>query len=174
MTNLGFKKLTVDNWTEPDKASSLFVRISPVDEQAHPITGDEWVRHILKPNLIEAVPADVRALFEVARGAIAYGYFFYPLYALAEEQLYRVVEAAVTFKCKEMGAPQKIRNFWQKVNYLTDNKVIPKQEEELWHAIRKLRNMSSHPKFQTIISPGNAISTLERTAEKINFLFSSE
>jgi len=60
------------------------------------------------------------------------------------------------------------------VNYLTDNKVIPKQEEKLWHAIRKLRNMSSHPEFQTIISPDNAIGTLERTAEKINFLFSSE
>ncbi len=101
MKNLGFKKLTVDNWTEPDKVSTLFARFSPVDGQARPITGDEWMRHILKPNLIDEVPKDIRALFEVARGAIAYGYFFYPLYTLAEEQLYRVVEAAVTSSVKK-------------------------------------------------------------------------
>jgi len=73
-----------------------------------------------------------------------------------------------------MEAPHEVSNFQRRVDDLICNKIIPKQEEKLWHAIRKLRNMSSHPEHQTIISPNDAIDTIERTAEKINFLFSSE
>lgn len=157
MTNLGFKKLTADNWLEPDKVSSSFVRISPVDGQAHPIAGNEWVRDILKPSLIETVPTEIRVLFEVARGALAYGYFFYPLYTLAGEQLFRVAEAAITLKCKAITAPDSIKTFQRKVNYLTFKKVIPEQEKEAWHAIRQLRNTASHPERQSILLPGSVI-----------------
>lgn len=173
MTNLGFKNLTVDNWLEPDKVSSSFVRISPVDGQAHPIAGNEWVCDILKPTLVESVPTEIRALFEVARGALVYGYFFYPLYTLAGEQLFRVAEAAVTLKCKAMGAPRSsTRTFEDKLKYLTSNKVVPEKERETWHAIRQLRNIASHPERQSIFPPGPVIGILERTAERINSLFS--
>lgn len=172
MTNIGFKKLTVDNWIEPDKVSSSFVGISTVDGQVHTISGNEWVSHILKPNLIEAVPTEIRALFEVARGALAYGYFFYPLYTLAGEQLFRVAETAVNLKCKEMGAPRSKDTFQQKVNYLIQIKAIPQQKKETWNAIRRLRNMASHPELQSILPPGPVIGIVEGIANEINSLFS--
>ena len=174
MTNLGFKKLTIENWLEPDKLSSSFVRISLVDEQVHPFAGNEWVRYILKPSLTETVPTEVRALFEVARGALVYGYLFYPLYTLAGEQLFRVAETAVILKCKALGAPRSIKTFQKKVEYLTCNKVIPEQEKEDWRVIWKLRNKASHPEGQNIFLPSQMIEALKFIADRINSLFSSE
>ncbi len=130
---------------------------------------------ILKPNLNETVPTEVKALFEVARGSLVYGYFFYPLYTLGLEQLFRVAEAAVTRKCKTMEAPRAIckGGFLKKVKYLVEMKVIPNQKEEIWNAIRGLRNIASHPQDQSILAPGEAIGKLSRIADEINSLFSN-
>jgi hypothetical protein len=112
----------------------------------------------------------VHALFEVARGSLAYGYFFYPLYALAGEQLFRVAEAAVSAKCNLLGAPKKL-NFYKRLKFLLDNKVISNQEYFEWESIRKLRNVSSHPQQQNILPPGTVSMLLGRVADKINALF---
>lgn len=130
---------------------------------------------ILKPNLNETVPTEVKALFEVARGALVYGYFFYPLYTLGLEQLFRVAEAAVAQKCKTMEAPHAVckGKFQQKVKYLVKIKVIPNQKEEMWNAIRELRNIASHPQDQSIYAPGEAIGKLAYIAKEINSLFGS-
>jgi hypothetical protein len=107
MSKFGFKKITPSNWLDPDKVLRGFVKMSSTGAQ--PLTADDYLRHILSPELIESVPKDVRALFEVARGAMIYGYFFYPLFTLAAEQLFRVSEAAVSHKCKALGAPKSKR-----------------------------------------------------------------
>ncbi len=163
---LMFKKITVDNWREPDGISSSIINV-PLNE---------WVGFILKPNLNETVPTEVKALFEVARSALIYGYFFYPLYTLGQEQLFRVAEAAVTQKCKIMEAPHAVCNkgsFQKKIKYLVKMKVIPTQKEEMWDAIRELRNIASHPQDQSILAPGGAIGKLARIADEINSLFSN-
>jgi len=172
-TSLGFKNLTVENWLEPDRISSSFVRISPDDGQAHAISGNDYVRSILKPRLIEGVPTDVRALFEVARGALVYGYFFYPLYTLAAEQLFRVMKTAATLKCDIIGAPRNVTNFKQKIEYLCRKEVISEQQKARWHAARELRNIASHPQRQSIYPPGQAVGILERVAGQVNSLFSN-
>ncbi len=160
-----FKKITVDNWREPDEISSGFINVQI----------DEWISIILEPNLREAVPVEIKKLFEVARGALVYGYFFYPLYTLGLEQLFRVVEVAVTRKCTTIEAPRAIckGRFQQKVKYLVEMKVIPNQKEEIWNAIRGLRNIASHPQDQSILAPGEAIGKLARIADEINSLFSN-
>jgi hypothetical protein len=127
MTSLGFKKLTVANWLEPDQVSTIFATISP-DGESHTITGNEWGRRILEPKLVEAVPAEIQALFEVARGTLVYGYLFYPIYTLASEQLVRVVEAAVTHKCSVMRAPKSVKKFTHKINWLIEKSAISESE----------------------------------------------
>ena len=82
----GFKMLTVENWTKPDPIMESFVKLLPNGE-TQPLDGDDYLRSILEPKLQESVPREVRALFEVTRGGMAYGFYFYPLYALASEQL---------------------------------------------------------------------------------------
>lgn len=171
-TKFGFKEITSSNWLEPDDVLKGFVRMSP-DGELRPITGDDYLRDILRPELLESVPTDVQALFEVARGAMVYGYFFYPLYTLAAEQLFRVAEAAVAHKCKALGTPNSKRTFKTRIDWLVDEGIIPRSELTRWDAIRQLRNAASHPDRQSILTPGNAIGMLEGLAGQINSLFNS-
>jgi len=171
MSELGFKQLTIDNWLTPDQVSSIFARFDS-EGNTHEISGEEWLQDILKPQLLDTVPKDVKALFEVSRSAMAYGYFFYPLYTLACEQLYRVIESAVSYKCKLLGAPPKIMgNFEAKIKFLIENSVISEAEKLRWDGIRGLRNIASHPEMQSLGLPTNALSTLERSTSIINLLF---
>ena len=166
----GFKEITPTNWLEPDEVLKGFVRMSP-DGEVQPITGDDYLRDILRPELLESVPTDVQALFEVARGAMVYGYFFYPLYTLAAEQLFRVADAAVAHKSKALGAPKSKRTFKERIDWLVDEGIIPRSELNRWDAVRQLRNAASHPDNQSILAPGNAIGVLEGAAKQMNSLF---
>ena len=133
MSDLGFKRLTPETWLEPDPTNGAFGGFPPAEE----ILG-----HILEPKLSEKVPNEIRQLFEVARGAMCYGYVFYPLWTLATEQLFRVVEAATS----ESG----------RIN---------------WHAVRFLRNEASHPEQQTLVPAAMALPVVQGTARALNQLF---
>jgi len=171
MNNLGFKKLTIDNWLEPDTFMKIFAQLDSngnVDE----ISKEEWLQDILEIQLTDTVPEEIIKLFEVSKNTMSYGYFFYPIYTLASEQLYRVVESAVTHKCKIMKASNKdMKTFKLKIKFLMENSVLSKSEELRWEGIRGLRNSASHPETQSIILPTMALGALERTANIINSIF---
>ena len=171
MSKLGFKEINPSNWLERDEVLKGFVKITPSGSQS--LTAHDYLNHILKPILSESVPEDVRRLFEVARGAMVYGYFFYPLYTLAAEQLFRVTETAITHKCKLSGTPKSEKFFKQKLKYLLDNGVISNSEYAQWDSVRNLRNITSHPKHQLIFTPGDAIGILENICKQVNFLFNT-
>ncbi len=165
------KTLTSENWLTADPSSVIFVKLSHKDGTTTRMTGEEWLALFLDPTLSKSVPDNVRTLFEVARGSLAYGYFFYPLYTLACEQLFRVAEAAVSEKCKILGAPKKTRRFKDKVQFLFDSQVISEEERLDWDAVRHFRNSTSHPQQQMILPPGAVASLLFRIGEKVNKLF---
>src|SRR5688572_15097503 len=119
MGRFGFKDITPKNWLEADPILRGFVKLTPSGPKQ--ITSDDLLDDILSHQLNESVPKEVRALYEVARGAMCYGYFFYPLYTLTYEQLTRVVETAVTLKCRSLSAPKSARSFSQKVDFLIAN-----------------------------------------------------
>lgn len=170
-TRLGIKRLTPENWLQPDESTLTFVRLDwETGRSRHP-TGEERLEELLEPRLSEHVPEDVQRLFEVARGAMAYGYFFYPLYSLAHEQLYRVLEAAVTHKWKAIGGPARKARLADKIDWLIERGVVQEQDRQLWHELRSLRNIASHPELQSISTPGQAAGALARTARHINQLF---
>ncbi len=96
---------------------------------------------------------------------------FYPLLILGVEQLFRVLEASASLKCKEMAAPPKSKTFEAKIGWLAEGGVIAAEQKLHWQAIRQLRNDSSHPSEQNIYSPGMALQVLDATVELINALF---
>lgn len=171
MPDYKFRTLTLDNWLETDPTLRLFVRLSPTSGQPHPMTGDDWARPILQPALAETVPLEVRELFEVARGTLVYGYFFYPLYTIGYEQLFRVADAATLHKCRMMSAPPTLSSFRQRVDWLAARKLWTEQEKQVWLEFVTLRNYTSHPEYQPIQLPGMAISTLQQVVDYINALF---
>ena len=144
------------------------------NETLYIMNADDWARSILEPTLNDEVPIEIRKLFEVARGSMLYGYFFYPLFTLAEEQLYRVGEAAIKTKCDQENVPKSRKDFKNKLEYLLKKKKITQLEYEDWETIRKLRNISSHPNEQTILPPGCVIESLNFIADKVNSLFNSQ
>ena len=100
-----------------------------------------------------------------------YGYFFYPLYTLAIEQLFRVGDAAVKHKCKALKAPLSCKSFNCQIAWLAKNGVISADDSQWWHDIRVSRNAASHSERQHIAPPGLAIGYLEQVAQGINDLF---
>src|SRR6266496_4073890 len=101
MTDMEFKQLDIKNWLQPDPASYNLLAID-VTGQPRVMTGEDWLQIIIHPKLKDNVPTQIKRLFEVARGAMVYGFFFYPVYSLAVEQLYRVAETAIKSKCKSL------------------------------------------------------------------------
>ena len=144
MTNLGIKLLDCENWLKPDP-DSLAISSIKLDEITLTGTSDDWLKNILRPQLSDNVPFEIRRLFEVARGTMVYGYFFYPIYTLVYEQLYRVFEAAITFKCRSLGIPSKIRWFEKKLVWLKDKGITTYKDENSWQKVRRFRNRGSHP-----------------------------
>lgn len=150
----GFKKITEENWLKPDSTMRVFGRLSLDDYTPYVPDGTERVRDAMKIELTDNVPFEVRRLFTVARGALCYGYFFDPLYALASEQLLRVAETTVAHKYSALGGPRRIKtakgnerkaNFEDRLKYLQSQGLIAEDDAIWWEAIRKMRNEASHP-----------------------------
>jgi hypothetical protein len=93
LTRYGFKRVSPANLLQPD------------DHRSYPsrLRGEKWVKECLKPELNSTVPENGAFLFEVARGSMIYGLFFLPLAALATEEGFRVLEAGVRHRCKQLS-----------------------------------------------------------------------
>ncbi len=170
MANLGIKELTVSNWLTQDVVLTYFVNLLP-DGSTKPITGEMYAETILSIKLKEDVPIEIQKLFEVAKGAMLYGFMFYPLFTLGMEQICRVAETTVSHLCKLKQAPKRIKVFKEKIDWLIENSVIPENDRSFWEFVRMNRNFSSHPKMQTILSPGSNFEIIQSIALRINSLF---
>jgi hypothetical protein len=171
MTDLGFKNISPENWLKPDPMTQDFAQQLEPDMGTRPLSGEELLHEIFQPQLSPSVPLEIRKLFEVARGAMVYGYYFYPLFSLAIEQLYRVLEAAVINKCNAMGVPHSRDSYAKKVDWLIEQGVISQDQSKRWIASTKLRNFSSHPEMQSIYMPLEALKSFEILTDQINKLF---
>lgn len=175
MTKDGFKEITLDNWLVPDDIPSVdHIPLPLQDAETTPLSPEEYVPEIMRPKLDQSVPADVKELFEIAQGAMIYGYFFHPLYTLASEQLGRAAEAAVANKCEALGAPKhRTTNFIQSIHWLADSQIISFSDFVRWDQIREFRNQSSDTTRLLITRPREAVTQLDYIAKMVNSLFPS-
>ena len=114
------------------------------------------------------MPVHIRELYEIARGTMLYAYYYYPVMSLATEQLYRVADTALSERVKNLT---KAKDFRQRICAAIEHGVIREQDQNSWEATRELRNSSSHPKTQSIVLPGQAITSLSITSDQINSLY---
>lgn len=168
---LGFKKLTKDNWKSPDPINDYFIKVNFYTGEKLDVSDDERAEEFLKIELTESVPIEVRRQFEAARGAMLYGCFFYPLFALGTDQLLRVAESAVTHKCLLHCLAKKTARYEIKLEKLKDFNYLTTNEHNDWEILRKIRNEFSHSKIQTLFPPFEAVWFLKNVADKINKLF---
>jgi hypothetical protein len=169
-THYGIKKLTLENWLQTDPATASFFRIDP-ELQPIPIEGKEWFEYFSSLELSESVPDEVCKLFDVARGCLCYGYFFYPLFTLGLEQVFRVLEAAVMLRCHQMSAPAGVKSYMNGVEWLLSKNAIAREEDDRWRYNVGMRNLASHPQGQSILPPTVVKRMVEGVMNNINALF---
>lgn len=164
------KRLTPANLLEPDPVSLIggTLRFASFDVPTPP--WPERLRIVLHPRLSASVSTDVVALFETAQAAMAYGYYFYPLYALGTEHLFRAFEAAVTLRAIREGHSKKHAGLTETIRWLTNRGILSQESAAALKPLIVLRNEASHPKHQTILTPGMAIKLLDNIAAEINGL----
>ena len=181
MSDIWFKELSEDSWLSRDRKFDA----EAGDEGGKPPTREEWLAAVKQPQLAEEVPNEVERIYEVARAAAAYGYFFYPLMTLAERELYRASEAAVRFKFRELdvtppglktrklarGPSHDPRDFRRMVDFLASRGVIPQDAARSWSAIAKSWKVVSHPEDGAVFSLAAVLKSLGRFAELINGLY---
>jgi len=171
MTNQpGPKRLTVKNWLQVDPTVTGFVNFNPATGSAAPIEPGEWVELFLEPQLHGGVPENVRELFEIARSALLYACFFYPLYAHAQDGLYRVGEAALGTRYEMAGGP-KTRRMGNKREWLVKRGILSGEVAEWWEAATELRHLGSHRVQAMNLPPGVVANNLMRLVERVNDLF---
>lgn len=171
------KTITKDNWLEVDSimASGFFARFSMTDG-VKPLPANDWVERFLVPTLSPNVPDDVRGLFEVARGAMLYGVFFYPLFTLGLEQAFRLMEAAAKAKATSLGISMgktkgRYRSYGAILAELFAKKALTKTEYEWWSNAKEFRNETTHAMSQPVLMPPQIVGMLTSITEAINRLF---
>lgn len=167
---MSWKTLTPENWRATDPLLGVFVQVEP-DGTVTPMAGDDWTRYLLAVQLAASVPENVRALFDVARGAILYGSLFYPLFALGLEGIYRAADAATVKACEVRKLPKKTKTFEDRLGALRAAGALTDVEHDRWTSLRHLRNEASHPERPTILPPGQVLTLLRQIAADISALF---
>lgn len=93
------------------------------------------------------------------------------LYARENEQVYRVLEAALSQKCEELGLSRRADRFGDVIDRLFESGHLSAQRHGQWHAVRRLGNASSHAGRQILIDPTMAGRGMRTAAELIDDLF---
>jgi hypothetical protein len=188
----GPKQLTSGNWLQLDPAfqevaglsfercieiQKALLTLAPGDydlklEGVPAVTAEEWIGRVLRHKMNERVPPDIRTLFRGAQAMLAYGCFYYPIATLALEQLLRVLEAAVTVKCRQLSGPAAKEAFQRKLKWLCEQGIISQEQWLDWDAFRSIRNSTSHPQYQMLMPPAMADRTFAMLCEGLSNLFS--
>jgi len=166
----GVKHPTPENWLVPDETGRGFGEVNLATGERRAATGEGWAVQFLAVELSPSAPAEVRDMWEVARGVALYGWFYYPLYAIAEHQLRRVADAATFHRSRQAGGPANA-SFRRRVEWLIEHGVIPVEKRARWDAIRALRNETTHASIRHLVMPLDVLRVLDLLQVEIDALF---
>ncbi len=179
----GVKHLTAENWSQPDETGRAFGAINSATGERRAASADGWTEQFLATELNEAVPVEIRDMWEVARGLALYGWFYYPLYAIAEHQLRRVADAAVLHRYTQAGGPPHKKrdpegdlrwpDFKRRVEWLIANGIVAPEKRPRWDTMRDLRNETTHASIRHLVMPIDVLRLLDLLAPEIDALFIS-
>lgn len=165
----GYKRLTFDNYMRVDPIFHHVVWWSQ-DPSRREERLKERIEDVLSIRMHPAVPIEVRKMFDTLKGAMVYGYFYRPLFAVVRNQAYIVADAATWYRCKVLGV-EPPSTFALRVDLLKKQGIIPTDEGFLWDLARKFRNDAAHMTEQSMLWPASEVGSLERVADDINRLF---
>ncbi|GEM_PF-1734687 len=165
---LGVKLPTRDNLLDVDPVIAAFATIE--NGEPRPLKPTDILSSIESYKLGEGVPIEIRRAFQAAKGAMVYGYWYYPMLTLAAQQLVRVAVFALEnfldlAKIDRRGAIQ------MQIQKLADlGFFVSSNDRARWENIRRLRNRVSHSGTANIWSVADALSIAREVSAAINTL----
>jgi hypothetical protein len=165
-----FKLVTRDNWLAPDPVSTAFVQLVHRNGSVKPMDGADWIDTVAATRMSNNVPLDVQNAFEFAKGGLGYGYFYYPLITIVGQQALRVADFSIDQLFVERGISPRPQSMARKIRRLRQDSLIDDAQFQRWDALRQLRNSATHPDFQHVWLPADAVRTFRIVAEMVSAL----
>ena len=163
----GFKLVDETNVLIPD---DVFKALVTIDEDGpRPVAPADTMQALQEVRLEKSVPLNVRRAFQMALGAMAYAYWYYPLLTLAAQQILRVADFASDIFARERGMDLQY-SLAARLKALAKDGAVDELQLRRWEGIRRLRNSATHPSFQQIWGPAQAIDVARAVADAINTL----
>lgn len=167
---LSGSQLTEENYLERDSRLDGW-SVHGIGVLSH--TTDTWAQILLSIKPLVTLPTYLQDMFERAQGCMVYGCFYYPLFTLGIEELFRFSESALREAVKETGAPKSVQKmkYAPLIDWAHDNDFLTDSMHGRWHAGRSLRNSTSHKDSSLLLGPNDAAGLLSTTAELTDTLF---
>jgi len=167
----GQKRLTPENLLNPDPASTLEVPGSMLGlPSLNSPPGPARQQEVLRPRLSRCVDRNVANIFEAGQAAMAFGYYYYPMYDVGCGQVFRAFDRAAVLRAQRGGCVQKRIMLANALDFLKKSGAFGATELAWFDRLRVLRNFASHPEFQARIPPGLAVWSLDDVARAIERL----
>ncbi|MBR9901137.1 MAG: hypothetical protein GYB19_13915 [Rhodospirillales bacterium] len=165
------KILTAENWNAMDERSSFIEFQNRFDGSEYCLTGSGWAERLLRYPLKASVPDEIVELQEVAIAVMCYGFNFYPLYTLGQEQITRVLEAAISHAYRALKGPSKKTRYVDRLDWVAAKLKFSDDRLKQWHASRAIRNSASHATKQSLFGSSDALNFVRISSILINELF---
>lgn len=154
-----------------DKIFDAFVKIDK-EGKSESIELEDLQQHISTIVLSSKIPEEVKRVFNGAKDLYLFGYFRYYFFTISNHYALLSLESALRNKYNQLFRESKIFvSFKEVVMKLAEKGIIKKEDKFIYDISRELRNSFSHLTSPPVITPADALKTLERVKEDIEKLF---
>jgi hypothetical protein len=171
----GVKRLSYENFLAPALGAMQFSPYGGLITAGYVIPRAAEIRarveRFTRFTLSEHVPETAFQMFEVAKGAMVYGLFFYPLYTIGEDHLSRLFEWVVKERYRTLSGRINDRNLKDALEWLLKSGHFPADSDVRWRAAYEIRNMMAHPTMQYITTPAEASRALRYMRDLLEHLY---
>jgi len=164
------KRLTAENFLLPDPLTGEFTG-QDGDGRAHRLSAMDWAHEILSIELGESVPESVRHRFELARGVLLYGFFWYPLWVQGTVEALRAAELALERACAAERGPKRLATPESRIDWLAKRRVPGAVDAGTWRSLLEVRNVLADAGETPILTPRTSLDVIDRVCGAVNALF---
>jgi hypothetical protein len=173
MERMDSKRLTAENFLLPDPLTGEFTG-QDGDGRAHRLSAVDWAHEILAIALDGVVPVAARHRFELARGILLYGFFWYPLWVQGTVEALRGAELALEAACEGEHGPKRLSTAESRIEWLEKKGLLDVEEARMWESLVRVRDALAEAGETPILTPGRSLEVLETVAHVVNGLFTTE
>ncbi|MCV2882374.1 hypothetical protein [Actibacterium sp. XHP0104] len=163
-------KLTLENHLERDTRLDCW-SVHGIGPYSH--STDDWVKMVLDVSLEVDLPPFLVEMFDRAQASMVYGCYYYPLFTLGIEELFRFGESAFREAVKEAEPCSSLnrKRYADLQKWASEAGLIDTATASRWNASRRLRNSVSHKDGAFLLGPNDALEQLDITKELVESLF---